>query len=125
MKFARSCCATAGGESELRKTNDELGKKTTDLKSSNNELEAFAYSISHDLRAPVRHIFGCAQLLQRNSSSVLDEKSRRYMTMILESVQRMGTLIDDLLAFSRIGRAEARETTVSLDLVVREVLSEV
>jgi PAS domain S-box-containing protein len=112
-------------EDAIRKLNEELGKKTTDLESSNNELEAFAYSISHDLRAPVRHIFGYAQLLQRNSSSVLDEKSCRYMTMILESAQRMGTLIDDLLAFSRIGRVEARETTVNLDLVVREVLSEV
>jgi PAS domain S-box-containing protein len=112
-------------EEEIRKLNDELGKRTTDLEASNKELEAFAYSISHDLRAPIRHIVGYAQLLQKNSSSVLDEKSHRYMTMILESAERMGTLIDDLLAFSRIGRAETRETAVNLDLLVKEILGEV
>jgi light-regulated signal transduction histidine kinase (bacteriophytochrome) len=88
-------------------------------------LEAFAYSISHDLRAPIRHIVGYAQLLQKSSSSALDEKSHRYMMTILESAKRMGALIDDLLAFSRIGRAEARESTVNLDLLVKEALSEV
>jgi light-regulated signal transduction histidine kinase (bacteriophytochrome) len=105
--------------------NDQLEIKTADLESSNKELEAFAYSISHDLRAPIRHVVGYAQLLQKHSSSALDEKSNRYMMTILESAQRMGMLIDDLLAFSRIGRAEAREATVNLDLLVKEVLSEV
>jgi PAS domain S-box-containing protein len=112
-------------EEEIRKLNDELGKRTTDLEASNKELEAFAYSVSHDLRAPIRHIVGFAELLQKNSSSALDEKSHRYMITILESAKRMGTLIDDLLAFSRIGRAEARETTVNLDLLVKEALGEV
>jgi PAS domain S-box-containing protein len=112
-------------EEAIRKLNDELGKKTADLESSNKELEAFAYSISHDLRAPIRHVMGYAQLLQKHSSSALDEKSHRYMMTILESAQRMGMLIDDLLAFSRIGRAETREATVSLDALVKEVLSEV
>jgi PAS domain S-box-containing protein len=112
-------------EEEIRKLNDELRKRTTDLEASNKELEAFAYSVSHDLRAPIRHIAGFAELLQKNSSSALDEKSHRYMITILESAQRMGTLIDDLLAFSRIGRAETRETTVNLDLLVKEALGEV
>jgi PAS domain S-box-containing protein len=112
-------------EEEIRKLNDELGKRTADLEASNKELEAFAYSVSHDLRAPIRHMAGYAELLQRNSLSALDEKSHRYVTLILESAKRMGTLIDDLLAFSRIGRAETRETTVHLDLLVKEVLGEV
>jgi PAS domain S-box-containing protein len=112
-------------EEAIRTLNDQLGKRTADLESSNKELEAFAYSISHDLRAPIRHVMGYAQLLQKHSSSALDEKSNRYMMMILESAQRMGILIDDLLAFSRIGREEAREATVNLDLLVKEVLSEV
>jgi PAS domain S-box-containing protein len=112
-------------EEEICKLNDELGRKTNDLEASNKELEAFAYSISHDLRAPIRHIVGYAQLLQKYSSSALDEKSHRYMMTILESAKRMGALIDDLLAFSRIGRAEARESTVNLDLLVKEALSEV
>jgi PAS domain S-box-containing protein len=112
-------------EEEIRKLNDELGKRTIDLETSNKELEAFAYSVSHDLRAPIRHIVGYAELLQKNSSSALDEKSRRYMLTILESAKRMGTLIDDLLAFSRIGRAETRQSAVNLDLLVEEALGEV
>jgi PAS domain S-box-containing protein len=112
-------------EDEIRKLNDELGKRTTDLEASNKELEAFAYSVSHDLRAPIRHVVGYAELLQRNSSSALDEKSRRYMMTILDSAKRMGTLIDDLLAFSRIGRTDTRETTVNLDLLLKEALGEV
>jgi PAS domain S-box-containing protein len=112
-------------EEEIRKLNDELGKRTIDLEASNRELEAFAYSVSHDLRAPIRHMAGYAELLQKNSSSALDEKSRRYMATILESAKRMGTLIDDLLAFSRIGRAETRETTVNLNHLVKEVMGEV
>jgi len=111
-------------EEEIRKLNDELGKRTADLESSNKELEAFAYSVSHDLRAPIRHVVGYGELLQKQSSSALDEKSRRYMTTILESAHRMGSLIDDLLAFSRIGRAEARETMVNLDILVKEVINE-
>jgi light-regulated signal transduction histidine kinase (bacteriophytochrome) len=112
-------------EEAIRKLNEELGKKTADLESSNKDLEAFAYSVSHDLRAPVRHVMGYAQLLQKHASSALDEKSRRYMMTILESAERMGTLIDDLLGFSRIGRVEARETTVDMGLLVKEALSEV
>jgi PAS domain S-box-containing protein len=111
-------------EEEIRKLNGELGERTTELEASNKELEAFAYSVSHDLRAPIRHIAGYAQLLQKNSAPVLDEKSRRYMTMILESAARMGTLIDDLLAFSRIGRAETRKSAVNLDVLVKEILVE-
>jgi light-regulated signal transduction histidine kinase (bacteriophytochrome) len=68
---------------------------------------------------------GYTELLQKGASSSLDDKGRRYMMMILESAKRMGTLIDDLLAFSRIGRAETRETMVSLEQLVKEVQNEV
>jgi len=112
-------------EEEIRTLNEELGKRTTELEASNKELEAFAYSISHDLRAPLRHMSGFTELLQKNIASQLNEKSQRYMTMILESAKRMGNLIDDLLAFSRIGRAEAHKTTVSLEHLVQEALTEV
>jgi PAS domain S-box-containing protein len=112
-------------EEEIRQLNDELGKRTTALEASNKELEAFAYSISHDLRAPIRHMAGFTELLQKHAYSILDEKSHRYILTILESAKRMGTLIDDLLSFSRIGRVEARATTVSLEQLVKEVLGEV
>jgi len=112
-------------EMHIQELNQELTKRSTDLLAINKELEAFAYSISHDLRAPLRHMVGFTELLQKNSLSRLDEKGRRYMMMILESAKRMGALIDDLLAFSRIGRAETRETMVSLDQLVKEVQNEV
>jgi PAS domain S-box-containing protein len=112
-------------EGEIRKLNEELAKRTTELEAVNKELEAFAYSVSHDLRAPLRHMVGYTELLQKTASSILDEKSHRYMMMILESAKRMGTLIDDLLAFSRIGRAETQMTLVSLEQLVKEALSEV
>jgi PAS domain S-box-containing protein len=112
-------------EEEVQGLNQELAKRSTDLESINKELEAFAYSISHDLRAPLRHMAGYTELLQKRASSGLDEKSNHYIMMMLESAKRMGNLIDDLLAFSRIGRAETQKTLVNLAQLVREALSEV
>jgi len=112
-------------EDEIRGLNQQLERRSSELEVTNKELEAFAYSISHDLRAPLRHIVGYTELLQKHSSPVTDDKGRRYMTTILESAKRMGTLIDDLLAFSRIGRAETRETMVSMDQLLKEVQSEI
>jgi PAS domain S-box-containing protein len=111
-------------EEEIRMLNNALGQRTTELETSNKELEAFAYSVSHDLRAPLRHMLGFAELLKKNVGSLLDEKGTRYMQSILESAQKMGSLIDDLLAFSRIGRAETRQTLVNLQNLAQEVLSE-
>jgi light-regulated signal transduction histidine kinase (bacteriophytochrome) len=125
----RSCTAGRrsgnGGSRKFATLNEELGKRTAELEGSNKELEAFAYSISHDLRAPLRHMAGFTQLLQKNTASLLNEKNQRYVTMILESAQRMGNLIDDLLAFSRIGRTETHKTMVNLDQLVEEALTEV
>jgi K+-sensing histidine kinase KdpD len=111
-------------EDNLRQAHEDLAKRAAELEAANKELESFTYSVSHDLRAPLRHVAGYAELLQRQSSASLDEKARRYMAMILEASKRMGTLIDDLLGFSRIGRAEARKTAVNLDQLVREVIAE-
>src|SRR6202030_2449622 len=112
-------------EREIRALNEELGNRSSELQAINKELEAFAYSVSHDLRAPIRHIAGFTELLQKNAGSALDDKSQRHMAMILESAKRMGNLIDDLLAFSRIGRAETHMTLVSLQQLVQEALSEI
>jgi len=112
-------------EQQITKLNEELGKRSSQLEASNKELEAFAYSISHDLRAPLRHMAGFTELLKKSAAPVLNEKHQRYVTMILESAKRMGNLIDDLLAFSRIGRSEAHRTTVSMEQLVQEALTEV
>src|SRR6185503_7954009 len=88
------------------------------------ELESFSYSVSHDLRAPVRHIAGFAELLEKRAST-LDDVGRRYLGNITESAARMGNLIDDLLTFARMGRAEMRATRVALDPLLTEILHEV
>ena len=102
----------------------ELAKRAAELETTNKELESFAYSVSHDLRAPLRHTVGFAELLQKQASSSLDDKSRRYMQLILESSKRMGNLIDDLLGFSRIGRAETNKSEVDMESLVGEVVAE-
>jgi PAS domain S-box-containing protein len=112
-------------EKEIENLNHELTRRSGDLETANKELEAFAYSVSHDLRAPLRHMSGYGELLQKKSASVLDEKCSHYLAMILESARRMGNLIDDLLAFSRVGRAETQKTLVNLEQLVREVINEV
>src|SRR5215831_13041404 len=112
-------------EEEIGNLNRELAKQAAELEASNKELESFAYSVSHDLRAPLRHVVGYSELLQRQASSLLDEKSQKYLQTILEAGKRMGNLIDDLLAFSRIGRAESRMTEVDLQQLVKEVVAEI
>jgi PAS domain S-box-containing protein len=111
-------------EEETSALNRELVKRTEDLAAANKELESFAYSVSHDLRAPLRHVIGYAELLQKHAASSLDEKSQRYTNTILDSAKRMGVLIDDLLGFSRIGRADTNKTTVDLGKLVSETIAE-
>ncbi|MFL9913101.1 ATP-binding protein [Paraburkholderia sp. RL17-337-BIB-A] len=112
-------------EDEILGLNQTLARRAAELEASNKELESFSYSVSHDLRAPIRHIVGFSELLQKHTFSSLDDKSRRYIQTILESAKRMGDLIDDLLAFSRIGRIETKMTFVSLELLVKEVIADV
>jgi PAS domain S-box-containing protein len=116
---------TSNDITERNRRREEIERLNQELAASNRELEAFAYSVSHDLRAPLRHMGGYTELLQKRIASALDERSRRYMDIILESAKRMGNLIDDLLAFSRIGRAETRKSLVSLDQLVKEAINEV
>jgi len=112
-------------DAEIQKLNQELMLRAAELVTANKELESFAYSVSHDLRAPLRHLVGYSELLQKHASSSLDDKSQRYVQTILDSAKRMGNLIDDLLAFSRIGRAETRTTAVDLQQLAADVVSEV
>ncbi len=104
--------------------NAELNQKAVALEAANKELESFSYSVSHDLRAPLRHISGFLELLQSEPGVNADENGRRYMSVIARSAKRMGLLIDDLLAFSRIGRSELKLRTVNTERLVKEVISE-
>src|SRR5262249_19231396 len=94
------------------------------LEAVNKELEAFSYSVSHDLRAPLRHISGFAQLLNGHPGANLDSQGRRYVGVITEACGKMDRLIDDLLSFSRTGRGEMLKTQVHLDDMVRRIIDE-
>jgi len=108
-----------------RRTEDALRRALDELDAKSKELEAFAYSVSHDLRAPLRHVAGYTEFLSKRAAATMDDTSRRYMTTIQDSAKRMGVLIDDLLAFSRVGRVEMQRTTVNLGQLVKEAVSEV
>ena len=101
-----------------------VSERTQQLENANRELEAFSYSVSHDLRAPLRHIGGFAQLLAKERAAV-DDKPSRYVQLISEAVTRMGDLIDGLLSFSRMARSEMMHTAVDLHALVSSVQSEI
>jgi PAS domain S-box-containing protein len=111
-----------GEKTEMLVHSRELGAANETLRALNDELEAFSYSVSHDLRAPLRHIAGFGQMLAAHAGDALDQKGRRYLTTITDAAERMGHLIDDLLLFSRMGRAEMRRQRVALDDVVGAVI---
>ncbi|WP_308425325.1 CHASE domain-containing protein [Deinococcus arenae] len=97
---------------------ERVQQRTRELESANRELEAFSYSVSHDLRTPLRHIVGFGELLAKETGEGLSPKGQRYLTVIKDSASRMSQLIDDLLAFSRMGRQEMRQVPVDLRRVL-------
>jgi signal transduction histidine kinase len=126
LAMLRICCREAAVQLDNAAMTDrqqaliaELEQRTTQLATVNKELEAFSYSVSHDLRAPLRHISGFTDLLEKTNAGRMDQPGKRYLKLISDSAIKMGELIDALLVFSRMGRSEMLHSRVDLNAIVR------
>jgi len=111
-------------EEQIAQLNADLQVGAVHLQEANRELEAFSYSVSHDLRAPLRSIDGFSHLLLEDHADKLDAKGRNYLRRVCESAKRMGELIDDLLLLSRVGRAQLTRDKIDISSIARAVFEE-
>ncbi|MCL4267161.1 MAG: PAS domain S-box protein [Anaerolineae bacterium] len=127
-KITRDLTDRKEAEAQIRRLNRELEKRvrerTVQLEVANKELEAFAYSVSHDLRAPLRAMSGFSRILIQDYTDILDESGQHYLQRIRENASQMGNLIDDLLKFSRLIREPVRRETINVTAVVHRVLAD-
>jgi len=120
---ARDVTERKMNEEEIQKLNFGIQQRAAQLEIANKELEAFSYSVSHDLRAPLRHIDGFVGLLDKQARVKLDDNGKRYLEVIAKAAKQMGMLIDDLLVFSRMGRTELSQQKVDMNSLVEEVIN--
>lgn len=109
---------------ERKFAEEELKRRSVELEAANRELESFAYSVSHDLRAPLRTIDGFSQIIIDDYAGKLDEQGRNYLLRVKTATQRMGQLIDDMLKLSRITRQELKREDVDLSMMARKISAE-
>jgi hypothetical protein len=111
-------------QEQIKRLNDDLLARNEQLEFANKELESFVYSIAHDLRGPLRHISGFADILMKNIAEKLDEKDKRYFFKICNGTEKMSRLIEDLLNLSRISRQELQRTEVNVSEIAASVVAE-
>jgi len=122
--FIRDITTRKEAEARIEKLNEETKNRAAQLEAANKELEAFSYSVSHDLRSPLRHIHGFVELLQGSPAIQTEESSSRHMKVIVKATKEMGLLIDDLLAFSRTGRVEMHPRKVDMRDLLDQAIHE-
>jgi len=124
MVIRRQMVERKQAEQAIESHNADRQQQTMQLEVANKELEGFSYSVSHDLRAPLRAIDGYALMLEEDYGDRLDEEAVRYLSVIRANSKRMGLLIDDLLAFSRLGRQDLAKGELNMNRLVQEVIDE-
>jgi signal transduction histidine kinase len=112
-------------DAQIKQLNADLQKNLYQLEEVNKELESFSYSVSHDLRAPVRALVGFSKMLEESYNDTLDGEAKRMLAVIHRNAIKMGSLIDDLLEFSKMGRQEVKKSAINIADVVKDVLNDI